>query len=296
LKTVEGCGSYKGKFVPFQPFGYWFEVQSPCSPSAVKAAIRARKKTWLDPKKGARGWIVGPFICLWFSALDRYGPMLFAKISPADVGTRVAGRAGSDLNGLALYTLLLPVFAVIIYQVVSTGEWTSGQVGLFGGLILLSPLIYWSSHKGRREAEPLVRFIRDSVTGSVPTGSAKTSAVTVPAAFTMDVGGEEYGGPVTPEAIHDALLNVGLGDFVILQEAPERYIQTAFRDGGYLLEKRDGDSQRHFEGFRRNVAPADASDSLSIFSFEEVHEAFISYATGAQVPHFLLWKPMRFPG
>ena len=53
----------------FQPFGYRFEITSELTPTEAKAAIRSKKTTVFDVKNGARGWIVGPFICLWFSAL-----------------------------------------------------------------------------------------------------------------------------------------------------------------------------------------------------------------------------------
>lgn len=273
----------------FQPFGYRFEVKAPSPQSDVKAAIRSRKKDWLDSKNGARGWIVGPFICLWFSAFDRYGPMLFGRISRDEFGTRITGRAGSDLNGLALCTVLVPVLALLLYQMVSAGDYTGGELLIFGGLILLSPLIFWWSHKERREAEPLVRFLSDAVTISGRTLRAKSDAVTVSKAFTLNVSGENRAGPVTPDAIHDALLGTGAGDFVILELGPETYIQTASRNGGYVLETRKGDGLRHFHAIRRNVAPTAGGDLNSIFTFEEVREAFMAYASEAPMPHWLIW-------
>lgn len=277
----------------FQPFGYRFEVKSPSPPSDVKAAIRSCKKGWFDPKNGARGWIVGPFICLWFSAFDRYGPMLFGRISRGNLGTRITGRAGSDLNGLALFAVLLPVMGLLLYQMVSAGDYTSNQLAIIGGLILLSPLIFWWSHKDRREAEPLVRFLRDAVTISGRTLRAKSATVTISEAFTLNVGGENHTRPATPDAIHDALLGVGAGDFVILESGAETYIQTASRHGGYILEMREGDNQQHFRAIRRSVAPTAASDLKSIFTFEEVREVFMAYASEAPMPHFLIWERMH---
>jgi len=281
-----------GVFVPFEPFGYSFEVKSPSQPSDVKAAIRSRKKGWFDPKNGARGWIVGPFVCLWFSALDRYGPMLFGRISRTDLGTRITGRAGSDLNGLLLYSVLLPLMAFVLYQMVSAGDHATNYLVIIGALVLLSPLIFWWSHKDRREAEPLVRFLRDAITTSGQTFRASSARVAVSEAFRLNVGGEQCEGTVTPAAIHDALLGVGTGDFVILEAGPETYIQTASRDGGYILEMRDGDNQRHFQAIRRGVAAKAVSDSNSIFTFEEVREAFMAYASEAPMPPFLKWEGM----
>ena len=78
--------------MPFEPIGYRFEVRSPRPPAEVKTGIRSRKKGWFDVKSGARGWIAGPFICLWFSAFDEAGPMLLGIISRDGAGTRVRGE------------------------------------------------------------------------------------------------------------------------------------------------------------------------------------------------------------
>ena len=277
----------------FQPFGYRFEVKTLSSVPDVKAAIRSRKKRWLEAKSGARGWIIGPFICLWFSAFDRYGPMLFGRISRADIGTKITGRAGSDLNGLAVFTLMLPLIPLLLYEIVSAGEYTPDQFIIVGGLILLIPLMFWFSHKDRRQAEPLVRFLRDTVTIRDRKLRANPPVLAVPETVTLNAGGELHDGPVTWDALHDALLNIGSGDFAILEAAPERYIQTAFRDGGYVVEMRDGGARRHFEATRRDAAPSTANEAASIFTFEEVREAFIAFATGAPMPPFLLWKPMQ---
>jgi hypothetical protein len=101
---------------------------------------------------------------------------------------------------------------------------------------------------------------------------------------------------VTPEAIHEALLAVGAGDFVILEAGPETYIQTAWRDGGYILEKRDGDNQRHFRARRKAVDPRARSGSDNVFAFEEVHETFMAYASGAPMPHFVTWERTHLGG
>lgn len=78
----------------FQPFGYRFEIISHLSAANTKKAIRDKKTGLFDAKNGARGWVAGPFICLWFSAFDRYGPMLVGLISSENFGARVRGRAG----------------------------------------------------------------------------------------------------------------------------------------------------------------------------------------------------------
>lgn len=154
----------------FQPFGYRFEVISHKDFAGVKRAIRAKKTGILDAKNGARGWIVGPFICLWWSAFDQYGPMLFGVISDETFGVRVHGRAGSDLNGVLMFTLLVPVMAWLVFMMISEGQATLGQLFVIGLVVLLGgPLIFCSAHRKRRDGEPLVRFLRMTLTS----GAAK---------------------------------------------------------------------------------------------------------------------------
>jgi hypothetical protein len=276
--------------VAFQPFGYAFEVESPSPPSQVKAAIRARKKGWLDAKDGPRGWIIGSFICLWFSAFDRHGPMLFGRISENGLGARVRGRAGSDLNGVIMFSVYLTLMAVAVFGMASGGTASAGQFLVFALLFLVGGgFIYWSAHKDRREAEPLVRFLRDAISVSGRTLRAKTAAVAVAGGLTLNLDGEDQDGPVTPDAIHDALLGAGAGGFIILERSPTSYMQTAIRDGGYILEMRDGDLDRHFQAVRRSVVPP-VAENPNIFGFEEAREAFMAFACDALVPHFIVWE------
>src|SRR5690606_32689805 len=107
--------------------------------------------------------IVGPFMCLWLSAFDRRGPMVLATVGRGDLGARVTGRAGSDLNGLAAYTLLMPVLAFCLYWIIAAGEYSLQTVIIISVVLLLSPVVLWGSHKDRHQADPLVRFVEEAV-------------------------------------------------------------------------------------------------------------------------------------
>lgn len=275
----------------FQPFGYRFEIESPVSPAKVKSDLRARKKAWFDPKDGARGWVAGPFICLWMSAFDRYGPMLFGRIRKDGFGTMVSGRAGSDLNGLALYILLVPLLAFLLWQMIRAGEASTNQIAIIGGLILLSPLMLWWGHRDRKHAEPLVRFIRNTITTSGQTLRTRTVAATISPQVRMTVSGENRSGTVTAQSIYDALTYAGVGDSVILATEPQAYIQTLLQEDGFNIERRAGDHLRHFRGVRRETAP----ERGHVFTFEEVLAALIAYASKAALPDVIAWEPMELP-
>lgn len=275
----------------FEPFGYRFEIKSPMSTSEVKGAIRSRKKGWFNTQDGARGWIAGPIICLWFSAFDRYGPMLFGVISQDGTQTRVDGRAGSDLNGMVMISLLLPILILLGYQSFSKGDATlSGALWFIAFSIASVSGIFWMAHSERRTAEPLVLFLHDTLTDSGKRLRQKSSGIVIAKELVMTIGGDRVSGVVTPNAIHDALINLGINGFVALEEGPEMYIQTAFRDGAYIVEKRDGGSSKHFRAIRDNVNPRFLEHQNDLFEFEEVRELFMSYASQASTPHFMIWK------
>jgi hypothetical protein len=281
----------------FEPFGYRFEITSSQSPAQVEAIIRSRKKNWFDAKNGARGWIAGPFICLWFSAFDQYGPMLFGIISGNGFGTRVRGRAGSDLNGVVAFSLLIPLMAFVTYQLIAEGSASVGQLIVIGAVFLVGgPILYWAAHKDRRGAEPLARFLRETLTVSGRTPRRKSADLTISKGLTLNVGGEKFAGVLKPESIHDALVEVGEGSFIVLEAGPEAYIQTASRDGGYIIEKRAGNRREHFRAARPQWAPTLAKQSKYTFDFEEVRVVFMAYASAAPMPDFVTWESLDLKG
>ena len=148
----------------FQPFGPRFDIRSPLSPESVKTAIRKRKKRWLDRKLGARGWILGPFICLWWNPYNRQGPMVAGRIVADGSGSRISGRAGLDLNGAVAVLLVSIAMVPIMWVMVSSGQASLKgallSAGLFAALVGLG---FWARGFFHREAEPLVQFLRNTV-------------------------------------------------------------------------------------------------------------------------------------
>lgn len=277
----------------FQPFGYRFETIASLPPSEAKAAIRPRKTSMFDPKNGARGWIAGPFICLWFSAFDSHGPMLFGLISANNFGTRVHGRAGSDLNGVLMFTLLIPLMAWLVFKMVSEGQASGGQLLVIALLFLVGgPLMYWWAHKERKDADPLVRFLRKALSQPDARSKSTVSAQKIHVGLRLLLNGEYLEGPVTEAAIQGALLRVGNRDFMIIESSPQDYLQTACRDGGYILEVRKGGPGEHYQAIRNGGAAGDPAKANDTFTYEEVSAAMAAYVFGDSLPSLVRLQPM----
>lgn len=277
----------------FQPFGYRFEIFASLPPAAAKAAIRSKMTGIFDTKNGARGWIAGPFICLWFSAFDRYAPMLFGLISANNSGTRVHGRAGSDLNGVLMFTLLIPLMAWLVFKMVSEGQASGGQLLYFALVFLVGgPLMYWWAHKERKDAEPLERFLRKALAPPDARSKSTVSARKIQEGLRVILNGEYLEGPVTKAAIEDALMRVGNRDFMIIESAPQDYLQTACRDGGYILEVRKPGPGEHYQAVRNGGAVGGLAKPNDTLTFEEVSAAMASYVVGDSLPNLLRLQPM----
>ena len=278
----------------FQPFGFGFEISSSLPPAKAKAAIRSKKTSTFDAKNGARGWIAGPFICLWFSSFDRYGPMLFGLISADNFGTRVHGRAGSDLNGVLMFTLLIPLMAWLVFKMISEDQASGRQLVVIGLVFLVGgPLIYWSAHKKREDAEPLVRFLRKTLVQPEARSKPRARARSIQQCLGLVLNGTSIDGPVTAEVIQSAFMRVGNGDFLIVEAGPQDYLQTACNNDGYILEVRKGGPGEHYRAFRNERAISGRAKANDTFTYDEVLAAMERYAFGDALPSFLRFEPMK---
>jgi len=265
----------------FEPFGALFEVISPRSPEATRAAIRARKKRWFDGKNGARGWIVGPFICLWWSVWDRNGPMLFGWIAEDGAGTRIVGRAGSDLNGVATMVVIGALTLLAALGALMAGSSTA-SLSLIAAVLIGLPLVLWMASLNRREAEPLVRFLEKTVGRPSRTQPKRKAGGTVGTGLSLTLNETVMDAPLTAHGIQDALEDLGTGDFAILAGAPERYLQAACTGAGWIVEKREGDALRHFG--------AVGADGSKTFDFDQMLAAFLAYACETPMPQGIHWR------
>jgi len=168
---------------------------------------------------------------------------------------------------------------------------TTWAVGWGGFLLLALGLTVWWGHADRREAEPLVRFLTDVVT--VSGQSARMKRLLLDAAFdiTLDVDGCRQRGPVTATTLYDGLLEMADGGVLILERRSEVYMQATARDGGFVVEKREGGRREHFRAVRSGIPPIGGDRTL--FSFEETVDACLNYATDGAVSGTVGWEPMK---
>ncbi|WP_152414458.1 hypothetical protein [Blastomonas sp. AAP53] len=276
----------------FQPFGYHVLIQSRMPLVDAKLAIKRRKKGWFDPKNGARGWILGPFICFWWSGINSQGPMMLGILTGDSRSSQLKARAGSDLNGTIWVTFLtIMILPILISQ---ADKWPQNiqqlvLVGLVFGLGV--PLTLWMASKDKREAEPLVKFMRDVLTPERKASRKARQSVSISKKLKIDLSGDVLKGRMTANRLHDSLLDVGPHGFLILSAAPDVYIQTAFKNGGYVIEERKGGSM-HFEALRADDGTASESIPHNIFTFDEVYQTLLAFATDAPTPDFLRWQRM----
>jgi hypothetical protein len=267
----------------FQPFGYRFEVRSSLSPDKVKAAIRRRKRGWFEARNGIHGWVAGSVVFLQ-SGMDRNPPMLLARISHDHSGTRILGRAG--YLGSTGVLLLAPIVAFFFYLMLTTSGLVLELMVASGALIALMYLVISISDKYRHNAEPLVRFLQNAV--GKPQ-EPQPFANSFSKSLNLNISGSELDDLATPESVRDALSDIEGDGFIILSSGEETYLQTAWQDGGYVVEKREGDNQHHFRAARRGAA-GDAN-----FTFEETLAVFLAYGSSAPIPSFVEWKVLDNP-
>lgn len=61
----------------------------------------------------------------------------------------------------------------------------------------------------------------------------------------------------------------------------------------FVLEKRIGNSDQHFEAVRKRPDGAALQKGERLFEFDEVLDVLVAYAFDAPAPDFIDWKSMK---
>lgn len=278
----------------FRPFGDPFEIRSALSPATLKRAIRDRSKGWFDMNLGARGWIVGPIVCLWHCAFEKFGPVLIGRIQPDGYGSKVSGVAGSGLYSLLFF---VPILSVLIVLVSIFGLLSSNRISpLVFFLILILTAFLWGTHASRKAAEPLVRFLKQVAGASAPkprVSPANVANVDFADAWTLQVNGGKAAHPVTSSSLNEALSKLGEGGVAVLATTPETYIQTVWLDDGFVVEKREGSSESHFRATHVEIPSITIDGSpQTLFAYDLMLAIVTAYASEEAPPPGVEWERM----
>lgn len=273
----------------FHPLGYRFEISSPRRPDELRNEIRKQAMSWFEAKSGARGWVVGRFICLWLSAFDRYGPMAFAWISTDRAGSRIVGRAGSDLNGVLMLLILGPLLAFLLVQMIFDHSATLNQLLIIGGIVVVGvPLTLWMSHKDRREADPLVSFLRRAAKHGLNVQNRTESLSEERYPIKVEVSGRHWASAISEKELFEALAGLANGDFMVLAKQDEHYMQAASTPSNFIVEKREGGPGRHF----RAELPKGETDGSTDYdvNLRRAFDVLFNFVKGQQPDRDLSWK------
>ena len=107
-----------------------------------------------------------------------------------------------------------------------------------------------------------------------------------------------------PDEIASVVRNLREGDFAILGSEDEVFMQTMLLPHGYLLEKRDGDADHHYEAVpddgRRRIEEKPVwwafwqkPKAIYYFTADEIISAFQAYGIGDANPAFCTWEQIK---
>ncbi|HEX4874926.1 MAG TPA: hypothetical protein VFV06_08495, partial [Sphingorhabdus sp.] len=247
------------------------------------------KKGWFESKDGPRGWIIGQILCLWLSALNSHGPMVIALLKNDDRGTRIIGRAGADLNGTALFLLLTPLMAWISWQMYLHSQGTIGAyiaIGIIFGFAL--PLTLWINSRDRRDADPLVSFLR-RVTKDSRDNLTQTEVLSEKRyPIMVETADRRHASAISDKELFEALESLTNGDFIVLAKEDEHYMQILLTRCCFVVEKREGGPSAHF---RTEIATGknDGSTEYDV-SVRRAFEILSKFVKGQQPNRDLSWK------
>lgn len=80
-------------------------------------------------------------------------------------------------------------------------------------------------------------------------------------------------------------LDIDQNPFAILSTSEDFYIQTAFSDNGFIIEKKEGNMDNYF----RAVPIAEKPSSLESFTLDDVKNTFSCYWSGHNNQQRLIW-------
>lgn len=263
-----------------------FTIECDQTPDQVKGATKNSLVGWFEARDAPRGWIVGPVLCLWRTALAN-DDVVYAIIRQKAWRTQIVGFALDQLAGVFCALLLV---VTLLWLVIGTA---SGSLYLMGtlplGLVvatLLALVIFWS----RSETEArTISFLRSKFGNDhEPRGSRASidlPEVSGPVrSMQLQLSGRSRTAPATVDGVIAGMRSIERGDeeFLILFTGEQCYLQAAPRDEGFVVEWRDGSEGRHF------VARVKDAPRYNL-SADEILALALIYLQGGEWPDEIQW-------
>jgi hypothetical protein len=215
--------------------------------------------------------------------------MAFAWISSDRTGSRISGRAGSDLNGVLMTLILALLLVFVLIQMIAERAATLSQMFIIGGLVLVGvPLTLWVGHKDRREADPLVSFFRRVAKSQTGVEASSVNLSTKRHSIEVEVSGLHWASEISDKELFEALAGLAANDFIVLAKEDERYMQVASTPNAFVMEKREGNADLHFQA-KLPKGEADGSADYDA-SLRRAFEALSAFTKGHQPDRDLDWK------
>jgi hypothetical protein len=264
--------------------GHRFEIRSSLSPEQAKAALRKQKRGWLDPKVGPRGWILGSFLCLQWSAVgDRGGPLVLARIADNGSASRVHGRAGLDVASLMMIGVILGILIFGTYEFVSKSSDPASLLLSCGVVLLVPGAVLGLRLLSLQDADPLVRFI-----GRVLQSPTALSTEVAPTQFDrtpvhsakLNIDGRHLRVPPSADDVAHAILAMKPDTFLIIEFGSNIFMQTALKYDRFILEKCEGSDQVLY----RAKGDFDRNDVIAMMT---------AYLRGSQSSERIVWETER---
>ena len=139
-----------------------FRIDCADQPEQVKVTIKEALSDWFDPREFPRGWIAGPVMCLWRTAMTNDN-IVYAIILRDGWRTRIIGFT---LSQFARSFFIFALLGAIVWLIASTVQGDLFHIGtlplaIFCGAAL-AVLIFWPESS---QEDRTVTFLREAVEG-----------------------------------------------------------------------------------------------------------------------------------
>lgn len=142
---------------------------------------------------------------------------------------------------------MVPLMLFLLFNDLNDGDAAFGTA-IYAGVIafIALPFMLWIGHKDRRDADPLVSFIRHTTEVPEVHGFSRPKRPGKRFPLKLDISGTVALNRVSEQDLYDAIVSLSVGDFLILGRSKDSYVQMMLTSDKLVFEKRLGSAAEHF--------------------------------------------------